>query len=334
MGRSARPVATTRLLIPAFGDPPLETAGTRHSLYGEAMGTVWSAHLYGPPDAAPIRARIEALLDGVIAEMSSWSPLAFLMRFNAAPAGTWLEAPAGFRRVLAEAVRIAALTGGAFNPAAGALVDLWGFGPASRHDAPEAGDVAAAARTAGRWRALAVENTSVLQPGLALDFSGIAKGYAVDLVAACLREAGAPSFLVDIGGELYGQGVKDDAMPWWVELEAPPGARAEPLVVALHGVAVATSGGYCRRRTLQGRTWTHTIDTRSGLPLAAAGAPVVSVVHASCMTADALATALGVMGADEALAFATRHDIAARIVAGEAEGFAESLSPALAAMLA
>ncbi|MBL9011906.1 MAG: FAD:protein FMN transferase, partial [Alphaproteobacteria bacterium] len=219
MGRSARPVAATRLLIPAFGDPPLEAAGTRHSLYGEAMGTVWSAHLYGPPDAAPIRARIEALLDGVIAEMSSWSPLAFLMRFNAAPAGTWLEAPAGFRRVLAEAVRIAALTGGAFNPAAGALVDLWGFGPASRHDAPEAGDVAAAARTAGRWRALAVENTSVLQPGLALDFSGIAKGYAVDLVAACLREAGAPSFLVDIGGELYGQGVKDDAMPWWVELE-------------------------------------------------------------------------------------------------------------------
>ena len=334
MASAARPAATTRLLIPPFDAPPPEAAGTRHAFYGETMGTSWSVQFYGPPDAAPIRARIEAALGGVIAEMSNWSPDSFLSRFNAAAPGTWHDAPAGFRCVLAEALRVAALTGGAFNPAAGALTDLWGFGPQWRIGAPDTQTVAAAARAAKAWRTLVIAGGRVLQPGVALDFSGIAKGYAVDRVAACLAEAGAASFLVEIGGELSGRGVKDDASPWWVELEAEPAACAGRLVIALHGVAVASSGGYRRRRRFGGRDLTHTIDTRSGRPLDAAAAPSVSVVHPSCMTADALATALGVMGAEEGLAFAARHGIAARIVAGAADGHAERLSPALAAMLA
>ena len=107
----------------------------------------------------------------------------------------------------------------------------------------------------GGWRdvELDVANLRAFQPGgVALDLSSIAKGYAVDLCAERLRELGVPSFLMEIGGEFVGQGVKPDAQPWWVELElsdlAPAPGEPGSTDVALVNLAVATSGDFVRRR--------------------------------------------------------------------------------------
>lgn len=296
------------------------------------MGTSWTVRLVLPAglDEPTIRATILAALDGVTREMSTWEPDSAISRYNAATPGTWHDLPDGFATVLGCAVRIAEASGGAFDPTIGPAAGLWGFGPlgpAPRPDAP------AVARERGRigWTRLRRENGRLLQPGgIELDLSGIAKGYAVDRVTDDLIASGIASLLVEIGGELRGQGVKPDLSPWWVALERPPDAPASlpETGVALHGLSVATSGDY-RRFAGEGLArYSHTIDPRTGAPVDGTVASV-SVLHRSCMEADALATALTVLGLEEGMSFATRHDVPALFLERAPEGLREHGSPAL-----
>lgn len=302
----------------AFADPP---RGTVVDLGGGTMGTRWSVRLVPPPgcDLASVHAAIVERLDGLVAQMSHWLPDSLLCRFNGAAAGTTFPLSPDFAAVMAAGLDVAAITGGAFDPAIGALVDLHGFGPTvpTRDPTPDA--VAAAWRQGG-WQRLTLEGDMLTQPGgVALDLSGIAKGYAVDALARLLERHGVRDTLVEIGGELAGRGIRPDREPWWVDLEAPPGRSLPPFRLALHGLAVATSGDYRRGR--------HTIDPRTGRQTEN-GVTSVSVVHESAMHADAWATALTVLGA-AGLPLAAAHGIAARIV----DGADEHLTPALAAML-
>jgi thiamine biosynthesis lipoprotein len=187
------------------------------------------------------------------------------------------------------------------------------------------------------WRRLALdrEGRRVLQPGgLAVDLSSIAKGFAVDEVARALRRCGIANFLVEIGGELRGEGLKPDGTPWWVALEEPRAgkhAHAETRV-ALSGHAVATSGDEQRFIEIGDRRLAHTLDPATGAPLTH-DLVSVTVLAESCMTADAAATALLVMGPDRGPDFARRHGLAARFVRLVPDGLAEQMSPAMAAML-
>jgi thiamine biosynthesis lipoprotein len=343
----------TRVLVPQLAQPPARPiGGAVLALAGQTMGTTWSVKLVAPPTADPdaLAAMAQARLDHVVREMSPWEPHSDLSRYNRSPAGSWTALPPAFAQVLRCAVEIADQTEGAFDPTLGALVDLWGFGPRPFSGAPpEAADITRAREAAG-WRRLVLDGDALFQPGgLRLDLNGIAKGFAVDQVAAALDRAGARSYLVEVGGELRGTGAKPDGQPWWVELERPPVAPARerpPLrpvgeglrtVVALHGLAVATSGDYRRFFEHDGRRYAHTLDPATAAP-SASGAVSVTVLHASGMRADAYATALTVMDPDAALAFAAGHGLAALILAassrGEgAYGLEERLSPALAAML-
>jgi thiamine biosynthesis lipoprotein len=155
------------------------------------------------------------------------------------------------------------------------------------------------------------------QPGGAiLDLSSVAKGYAVDRLALRLEALGVRHYLVEAGGELRGAGVKTDGQPWWVELEGVPDAIGAPIpqsVVALHGLAVATSGDYRRYFHHAQRRVSHTLDPRSGYPIANDLASV-TVLAPTCMAADALSTALTVMGADAGLAYADGRGLAARFL--------------------
>lgn len=300
------------------------------------MGTSWTVETYLPAHLTLAAARhaISACLEVVIDEMSQWVPQAFISRFNAAPVGAWMAAPGHFLRVLSEALRIARATDGAFNPALGRLVDLWGFGPGEPSPLAPSPDVLAALAADAKWRDVVLDGDRVYQSGVTFDFSGIAKGYAVDLVADTLRANGAPSGLVEIGGELRGWGVKEDGAPWWVELEALPGEGGPSgLTLALHERAIATSGDFRRTRHLCGRRISHTLNPATGAPLGTDAPALVSVVHTSCMTADAFATAFGVMGVERSLAFASSHGIAARFVVRRGGHAEERLSPAMAIML-
>nr|WP_272876874.1 FAD:protein FMN transferase [Neoroseomonas terrae] len=300
------------------------------------MGTTWSVRCVMDDDVASLRPAIERRLERVNAEMSSWRAGSDLCRFNRLPAGGAQMLPAGFRSVIGCALATAAATGGAFDPTMGPLVDLWGFGAVPTvHDGPPPDDEIAAALGRVGWQRLRFDAAGrLVQPGrVALDLSGIAKGYAVDLVAEGLEAVGVASYLVEIGGELGGRGVKPDGSPWWVALERPGQQGSPGYVVALHDLGVATSGDYRRRFEHGGTIYGHTIHPRSGRPTPPDIA-AVTVLHRRCMQADALATALAVLGLPAGLDHAARHGIAALIVARDAAGrFIEHLSPALAAML-
>jgi thiamine biosynthesis lipoprotein len=298
------------------------------TLDGETMGTTWRILFArsASVDVAALRGAVDVRLAGLIAEMSHWDGTSLLSRFNRAPAGTWMTLPPDFAHVMAAALRIAAASAGAFDPAVGRLVDLWGFGPPGPAPTPDRAAIAGATALSG-WRRLSFDPASrrLRQPGgLALDLSGIAKGHAVDALAQLLRDAGVRHALVEIGGELVGFGVRPDGDPWWVDLEVPPGMHLPPLRVALHGLAVATSGTY--------RRGCHNLDPRTGRP-ASAAIVSVSVLHHNAMEADAWASALTVLG-HKGLAVADRLGIAARIVCAAEGGAREYFSAALTAMLA
>lgn len=289
------------------------------------MGTSWSARIVDAPSDCP--ALIEATLRGVIAQMSNWEAASDISRFNRAPVGRWMDLPDDLMTVLRAGLEVARITDGAFDPAIGRLVDRCGFGPGGIVGAPlPAPDTAP-------WRAieLAAGRARRLRD-VTLDLSGIAKGFAVDAVARMLRAKGLGHFLIEIGGELRGEGVKPDMQPWWVDLESPPGLSLPVLRVALCGLSVATSGDYRRFREVDGRRLSHSIDPRSGAPIAHDVASV-SVLHESAMMADAWATAITVAGSGEGMTLAARHGIAARLVRRDSDNGREVMTPALAAML-
>ena len=276
------------------------------------MGTTWSVRWLprGPGDEPAVLRLIENTLDLVVGQMSPWRADSDISRFNCTAPGIWHDLPEAFRTVLSCGLNIARATGGAYDPTAGELVDLWGFGPPG----PVASDpdecaVAAALERCG-WRRLADDGHGrYRQPGgLRLDLSSIAKGYAVDCIVERLAAHGIAGALVEIGGELCGYGIKPDGQPWWVALDHPAaGTRQhEPRaddVVALYGLGVATSGDAQRRLERGGRVISHTIDPRNGHPVSADVASV-SVLNRRCMEADAWATALLVLGREEGPAMA------------------------------
>lgn len=295
---------------------------------GETMGTTWSARIVDPP--ADIASRVQTELDRVVAEMSHWEPESALSRFNRSEPGRWQPLPAGFATVLAAAREVAEKSGGAFDPAMGALIDLWGFGPPGpRAGIPADSDIAAA--ICGLAHIEQDGRRARRTAPATLDLSGIAKGHGVDRVAEMLRSMGLADFLVEIGGELRGEGIKPDGQPWWVDLEPVPGSALPPIRAALHGLSVATSGDYRRSFSHAGRDYAHTLDPRTRRPVAN-GVASVTVLHPCCMLADAWATGLGVLGSD-ALDLAAREGLAVHMVVRGATGFAEHLSPALGAML-
>ena len=326
-----------RVLVPALTTPPARpVGGTVRAFGGATMGATWSAKAVLPAtaDLAALQAMVQRALDAVVAQMSPWEPLSDLSRYNRAAAGTWTTLPPGAAQVLRRAIEIARASGGAFDPTLGALTDLWGFGPRPFAGAPPEAAAIAALREAAGWKRLSLDGDALFQPGgLKLDLNGVAKGFGVDQAAAALDGAGVRSYLVEVGGELRGTGAKPDGQPWWVELERPPAANdAEKTLVALHGLSVATSGDYRRFFDHDGRRYAHTLDPATGAPTRN---PTVSVtvLAGDCMSADAWATALTVMGPDAALAFAAAHDLAALVVSRGPGGLEERLSPALQAML-
>src|SRR5690606_5492481 len=210
----------------------------------------------------------------------------------------------------------------------GALVGAWGFGAHAVATAAPDTRTLAQLRAGAGWRRLGLrrEGRQLLQPGGALlDLSAIAKGYAVDAVIELLRARGITAALVDVGGELRGHGRKIDGSPWRVLVDAGD-EDADPCVVALDGVAIATSGPRWHRYEADGRELSHTIDPRTGAPVA--DAPVaVGVIAAAAVHADAWATALTVMGVEAGAAFAAERGLAARLVPA-GDGATQCTTPA------
>ena len=273
----------------------------RHALNGPTMGTRWSALFHAAPtfDPEPIRDALQAAVEEVDAQMSTWIPDSDLMRLNAAPVGEWLEVPERLLDVLRLGLEIEHASGGAFDIGMGDAVAAWGFGPEAA--SPER---IRAAMTWPRARAAEVLDLDIVAARvrktapIALDLNGIAKGYGVDRLADTLAAFGIPAGLVGIDGEMRALGLRPDGAPWTIAVEAPdPERRAPHSILSLQDAAVATSGDYRHWVVVQGRRLSHTMDPRKGAPVLASPASV-TVIARTCAEADAWATALMVLGAD------------------------------------
>ena len=283
------------------------------SFAGETMGTDWSLQAVSPPAAA--LHGVQAAFDLVVEQMSQWEPDSDLSRFNRAPPGTWREVPAEFAHVVDVALDIARASGGAFDPGLGRITEAWGFGSTGRTGKAPAAGKCASDRTIDFDPA-----TRRIRRGeaAALDLSGIAKGYAVDLAAAWLLDIGVRHFLLEVGGELRGEGIRPDGQPWWVDVEMPPTSSIPPWRIALHDLSVATSGNYRRGFSVGGQHYSHSFDPATGRPIVNTVSSV-TVLHRDCIRADGWATALTVLGPEAALKLADGQELAACIVAGDRE---------------
>ncbi|RFP11705.1 FAD:protein FMN transferase [Duganella sp. BJB488] len=332
-----------RVLLPhVVSEDAPPAGGVIRDFAGHSMGTSWSVRLVAAPDdpCAHVEQGLQQQLDAVVAEMSHWEIDSDLGRFNRAEAGSWQQLPPAFFDVLSFALDVARESGRAYDPCAGALVNLWGFGPHGRFGQPDFVPPSPAQISAALALPPALldrEGRRAWQPGgVQLDLSAVAKGYSVDRLVYHLKSQGYAHCLVEVGGELRGAGVKPDGQPWWVALEQVGDAVAQQpdqLVLALHGLSVATSGDYRRYFELDGRRYSHTIDPRNGMPIANDLASV-TVVHPQCVAADAWSTALTVLGCEHGLRLAERQGLAARFVARQADGgFTEHMSTHLHSML-
>ncbi len=314
------------------------------STQGQTMGTTWSVRAVLPMELS-LRAwhdGIQAALDLVDGQMSTYKPQSALSHFNSAPAGTWHVLPTECFQVVKHALSVARDSDGAYDPTVGPLVNLWGFGPeASRGEPPSDEAIAGASERIGWWKIKLDDAThSLYQPGgIYLDLSSVAKGYGVDLVGRYLDGLGIGAWLVEVGGELKGKGTKPDRSPWRIGIERP-GAAADAVehvdqlsqVLTLSGRAIATSGDYRRTFTTGDVSFSHHIDPRSGRPVPHAVASVSVLAH-DAMQADPIGTLMTVLGPEQGLRWANERGLAVMFILHGANGLEERLSPAFAAAL-
>ncbi len=205
--------------------------------------------------------------------------------------------------VLASAVGWARRTAGAFDPTVAPLLDLWDI-PSGPHPPPPPGAVAEALGRTGWHRVrLDGEGRWVDLGGTEIDLGGIAKGYAIDRAVEALRSAGARDFLVDAGGDLYVAGTKG-GRPWRIAIQHPRADRYLRIVEPLEG-ALVTSGDYERFFEWEGKRFHHILDPRTGRP--ARGCQSVTVWAPAAVDADALATAVFVLGPEQGLELLERE---------------------------
>lgn len=280
--------------------PELDRTGPRLEFEHEAMGTLFRIVAVAADGPAAVRAakRAFARIDEIDAGLSDFRFDSELRRLERAPIGRPVKVSGDLWEVLSEAQLIAGATDGAFDVTVGALTRLWRWAARRRIDPPA--DRLAAARDAVGYRSLELDararSVTILRPGVRLDLGGIAKGYAVDEAFAALREAGFRSILVDGGGDLRLGAPPPGSHGWRVALPATHGADESPsawTTVSLSNVAVATSGARYRSTGSEGRS--HVLDPDLGTGVR--GDRVVTVMAATASRADALASALSVLGA-------------------------------------
>ena len=334
----------------------------QHEVAGPIMGTAFVVKVVlGSDEAKPARLQaidetVRATLDEVDRLMSTYKPESEISRFNRAEPNVPIAISAPTVDVLRFSVALSNETSGAFDPSVGPLVEAWGFGtrPAPEQLPDDELIKQLRART-GLDKIIIDSRTATTShaagsltkttAGVELDLSAVAKGYAADRVGTALETLGFNRYMVEIGGEIRVSGHNQGGEPWRLAIERPPGrdsgsgSAAGPrylsaqAVVALERGGLATSGDYRNYYERDGERFSHSIDPATGRPVTHTGASV-SVIAETCAEADALATALLVMGPERGLEFAAARGHAALFLAYNGQGgLDESMSPSMLRLL-
>ncbi len=304
---------------------------TKTTLTGSTMGTTYTVIVADceAETCSGLRESIDARLKQLIIHLSHFDSNSELSRFNEYHGRGWFAVTEDFARVVDYAQSVSRLSGGAFDITVAPAVDAWGFGPVETNGVPPATGAVTEARKHIGFEKLEVRLTPAalrkLDPLLRIDLSAIAKGFGVDQLAYLLEANGLHNYMVEIGGEIRTAGVCDDGKPWRIGIQAPADDTGVEYVILPRDSAVATSGDYRNYYMVGDRRISHTIDPGSGSPIDS-GLASVTVVAPNAMQADALATALMVIGPEHGIAFAERHDVAALLLVRTGEGLSPLMS--------
>jgi thiamine biosynthesis lipoprotein len=290
------------------------TGTKEHLVAGRTMGTTYHIKIIAPPsaDMAAVQQRIDRRLEKLNQSMSTYRKDSEISRFNRlAETETPFFVSADFLKVMLVADAIHGVTGGAWDGTVHPLIDLWGFGRSGPvGEVPSRSAIRTALENVG-FHHIDVSADGFLKkrrPRVTVNLASIAKGYGVDVVASLIKGLGYRNYLVEIGGELFAAGRRLDGKPWKVGVNMPEKSAAATDVykaLTLEDRAMATSGDYRNFVEIDGRTYSHIIDPRSGFPVSN-GVVSASVIAPSCTLADGLATALMIMGSREGIRLLNR----------------------------
>jgi thiamine biosynthesis lipoprotein len=311
-----------------------------YELTGAVMGTTFTVKLIEPAETvnrSELGREISDRLEEIEQRFSTYRPSSELSLVNGALTTDWIPVSVEFCDVVAAALSISRQTNGAFDITVGPLVMLWGFGPGSERTAPPGDEMVAEARSSVGYDKIDTDCSrpavKKALPGVQMDLSAFVKGYAVDEAAWLVDERGVGNYLVEIGGELRVAGHNSLAEPWAIAVEKPDtGSRSAHAVVHISDSGMATSGDYRNFFEHDGVRYSHTIDPATGRPVTH-DAAAVTVIGENSAEADALATALLVMGPDDGLQFARDAGIAAFFLLRRDPDFEELVTPEFDALL-
>ncbi len=302
-----------------------------NNLSGETMGTSYhiSYQLPKGADEAAIQAAIDKRLQDINDSMSTYQADSTISKFNQLGKDTPIAIDADFSHVLEASRQVYELSGGAFDPTVMPLIETWGFGSTmtvERLQSPPSALEIAQAKALVDFDSVIQKDDNIYKTkdGVGLDFSAVAKGYGVDVIADVLKNTyQIRNYMVEIGGEVATSGVSAQQQPWQIAIDAPiegstVSTRQAMAVIRQPinngaSMALATSGNYRNSVVFDGKHYSHTIDPTTGEPIVG-GAPSVTVAAETVALADAWATALTAMPYEKALATAKEHNIAALFV--------------------
>lgn len=300
-------------------------------LSGETMGTSYhiSYQLSDDADETAIQSAINERLQQINDSMSTYQADATISKFNRLAKDTPIIIDADFSHVLDISRQVYEQSNGAFDPTVMPLIETWGFGSTmtvERLQSPPTATEIATAQALVDFEGVVQNDNHIYKTtdGIGLDFSAVAKGYGVDVIADVLKNHyQIRNYMVEIGGEVSTSGVNSQQQPWQIAIDAPieGSTVSERLTIAVirqpmnnsNQMHLATSGNYRNSVMFDGKRYSHTLDPSTGEPIAG-GAPSVTVASDSVARADAWATALTAMPYAKALATAKEHNIAALFV--------------------
>ncbi len=287
-------------------------------IHGNIMGTTYTVSFYGEKSNA-LENSVSAILNSVNSDMSTYLEDSLISKFNKSKTHTWYRVNDDFIDLLVYAQSLCFETEGAYDVTIGRLVNQWGFGPKQVSNRPESEQLQYLKEQVGCDAvSIDIQNKSIKKTrDVALDFSSIAKGHAIDKVYEFLtNEKNIKNVFVELGGEVRASKIKNGYMPWKVGVINPQNNNNVIYTFLSDNYetfAMATSGDYRNLRIFDDQQFSHTIDPKSGLPNSI-NRKSVSVISKNAMTADAVATALNVMSLDEALIFADNNKIKALFI--------------------
>jgi len=286
--------------------PPHPEAGALRRRTFPALGTTCAIQYHTPrgdDQAAAFEDAAVTWVQAFEAKYSRFRPDSLVSRINRAAGRDWIEIDADMEQLLALCETLHGMTQGLLDPTALPLIQLWNW-KAPNPRIPDDAAIAAARRLVG-WRKVQRQPGAIFlpEPGMALDFGGFGKEYAVDIAAQIAVNYGIRDILVDFGHDLRVLGTPPGRPAWHIGLEDPRRPGTAWASVALSGSrGIASSGDYVRSFQLNGRRFGHIIDPRTGWPVAN-GCTQATVIAPTCLHAGVLSTTAFLLGAPAGIDF-------------------------------